>query len=60
MNHDDCVDLHALKQQGWTNKEIAEELGYYPGGCAVVGARARDRARHTPSWCPVPRGRSEH
>jgi hypothetical protein len=24
------VDLHALKKQGWTNKEIAGELGYHP------------------------------
>lgn len=30
MNQEDYVDLHALKKQGWTNKEIAEELGYHP------------------------------
>ena len=23
------MDLHALKNEGWTNKEIAEELGYH-------------------------------
>lgn len=30
MNQEDYVDLHALKKEGWTNKEIAEELGYHP------------------------------
>lgn len=30
MNQEDYVDLHALKKQGWTNKEIAAELGYHP------------------------------
>ena len=24
------MDLHALKNEGWTNREIAEELGYHP------------------------------
>ena len=23
------MDLHALKNEGWTNKEIVEELGYH-------------------------------
>lgn len=30
MNQEDYVDLHALRRQGWTIKEIAEELGYHP------------------------------
>lgn len=30
MNQEDYVDLHSLKKQGWTNKEIAAELGYHP------------------------------
>jgi transposase len=30
MNQEDYVDLRALKKQGWTNKEIAAELGYHP------------------------------
>ena len=24
------MDLHALKNEGWTNKEISEELGFHP------------------------------
>ena len=28
------MDLHALKNEGWTNKEIAEELGYHPATVA--------------------------
>ena len=30
MTQEDYVDLHALKKQGWTIKEIAEELDYHP------------------------------
>ena len=29
MNQEQYMDLHALKNEGWTNKEIAEELGYH-------------------------------
>ena len=28
------MDLHALKNEGWTSKEIAEELGYHPATVA--------------------------
>lgn len=34
MNQEEYVDLHALKNQGWTNKEIAEELGFHPATIA--------------------------
>jgi transposase len=28
------VDLHALKNEGWTNREIADELGFHPATIA--------------------------
>ena len=28
------MDLHSLKNEGWTNTEIAEELGYHPATVA--------------------------
>ena len=28
------MDLHSLKNEGWTSKEIAEELGYHPATVA--------------------------
>ena len=34
MNQEEYVDLHALKNEGWTNKEIAEELGFHPATVA--------------------------
>ena len=30
MNQEQYMDLHALKNEGWTNKEISEELGFHP------------------------------
>ena len=30
MNQEEYMDLHALKNEGWTNKEISEELGFHP------------------------------
>ena len=36
------MDLHSLKNEGWTNTEIAEELGYHPVGAQyrVVAGQA--------------------
>ena len=34
MNQEEHMDLHALKNEGWTNTEIAEELGYHPATVA--------------------------
>lgn len=34
MNQEEYVKLHALKNDGWTNKEIAEKLGYHPATIA--------------------------
>lgn len=34
MNQEEYVDLHALKNEGWTNKEIADELGFHPATIA--------------------------
>ena len=31
MNQEGYMDLHALKNGGWTNKEISEELGVQRG-----------------------------
>ena len=28
------MDVHALKNEGWTSKEIAEELGFHPATVA--------------------------
>jgi len=30
MNQEEYVDVHALKNEGWTAVEIAEELGFHP------------------------------
>ena len=35
------MDLHALMNEGWTNTEFAQELGYHP---ATI---RRGRAAHT-------------
>ena len=29
MNQEEYMDLHSRKNDGWTNKEIAEEFGYH-------------------------------
>ena len=34
LNQEDYVRLHDLKRQGWTNREIATELGYHPATIA--------------------------
>ena len=34
MNQEDYMDLYSLKNEGWTNTEIAEELGYHPATLA--------------------------
>ncbi len=34
MNQEHYMDLHALKNEGWTNVEIAQELNYRPATVA--------------------------
>lgn len=34
LNQEEYVRLHELKNEGWTNREIAEELGYHPATVA--------------------------
>ena len=34
MNQEHHVEVHALKNESWTNIEIAEELGYHPATVA--------------------------
>ena len=34
MNQEQYMDVHALKNEGWTSKEIAEELGFHPATVA--------------------------
>jgi len=34
LNQEDYVRLHELKNEGWTNREIADELGYHPATIA--------------------------
>lgn len=34
MNQEEYVDARSLKNEGWTNKEIAEELGFHPATIA--------------------------
>ena len=36
MNQEHYMDLRALKNEGWTNAEIAEELGYHPATVAKL------------------------
>ena len=53
------MDLHALKNEGWTNKEISEELGFHPvtirkwleaGGPPVGVVVADERRVMTAGW----------
>ena len=53
------MDVHALKKEGWTNGEIAEELGYHPapvakwlkaGGPPGRGAAAVEGPVMTAQW----------
>ena len=30
MNQEEYVDIHALKNEGWTAVEIAEKTGFHP------------------------------
>ena len=30
MNQEEYMDLHALKNEGWSHKEVSEELGFHP------------------------------
>jgi hypothetical protein len=48
MNQEEYVDLHALKNEGWTNKEIAGELGFHP---ATVAKGAEGRRPTRPGRC---------
>lgn len=34
MNQEQYMDVHALKNEGWTSREIAEELGFHPATVA--------------------------
>ena len=34
MNQEQYMDVHALNNEGWTSREIAEELGYHPATVA--------------------------
>ena len=34
MNQEEYMDLHSFRNEGWTIKEIAEELGYHPATVA--------------------------
>ena len=34
MDQEHYMDVHSLKNEGWTYREIGEELGYHPATAA--------------------------
>ena len=65
MNQKQYMDLHSLKNEGWTNVEIAQELGHHPATVAKwlnaggpPGRAATDVER--PVMTAVWRARSRH
>ena len=53
MNQEEYMDLYALKNEGWTNKAISEELGFHP---VTIRKWLEAGGRPWGSWSPMSGG----